>query len=459
MVDRVGLRRFQSHLSAATDTNIPTVGQKHFIKDCVDGVEYKRITDKWVIRDDPNTICLTISAGTDGGSVNKSNSKSINPLFFWINEIGLKHRFSYPLTSLAAYANHKIPYQILLSKFIDELNELDKGLTIVTKGGCKFFLKVRLFQMIVDLVAAKDLLQINGHSGLCGCRWCLHTGEKKGENTGVLYCVGNSSCNSGVNRVWNNMMPQFCKLQKNEISSFDGVIGISILLKLSYFRWTTQVACDILHNLLEGLCKKILKNICSLYKTLIPSIDERIKLIETPSMYHREIRSLNEAAKFKAIEYYMLFAYCKDVFKNIISENHFNILKSVETFIGLIMNPSEKSEQAKASLLQMAFNLLRSVEIEFGEEDITMASHTVLHFPLSIWNLGPLYTNSTFMLEDLMGSLTSSIYGGKANMDHKALENWSIHQMTSLKRVRQFTFQYEHGLYLFFSKVADTHNV
>ncbi|EFC37711.1 predicted protein [Naegleria gruberi] len=142
MVDRVGLRRFQSHLSAATDTNIPTVGQKHFIKDCVDGVEYKRITDKWVIRDDPNTICLTISAGTDGGSVNKSNSKSINPLFFWINEIGLKHRFSYPLTSLAAYANHKIPYQILLSKFIDELNELDKGLTIVTKGGCKFFLKV-----------------------------------------------------------------------------------------------------------------------------------------------------------------------------------------------------------------------------------------------------------------------------------------------------------------------------
>ena len=96
------------------------------IEDATNGEEYKRLTENGWLSHDPNTLCLTISAGTDGGAIDKSSSESINPLFFWINEIDLKHRFAYPLTSLAAYANHKISYHILLDKFIDELIRLDK---------------------------------------------------------------------------------------------------------------------------------------------------------------------------------------------------------------------------------------------------------------------------------------------------------------------------------------------
>ena len=65
----------------------------------------------------------------------------------------------------------------------------------------------------------------------------------------------------------------------------------------------------------------------------------------------------------------------------------------------------------------------------------------------SIWNLGPLFTNSTFMLEDAIGAIISTIKNGKVNMDKKALEAWSIHKMIGLRKVRSNLFQLEKGKY------------
>ena len=65
----------------------------------------------------------------------------------------------------------------------------------------------------------------------------------------------------------------------------------------------------------------------------------------------------------------------------------------------------------------------------------------------SIWDLGPLFTNSTFMMEDAIGTIISTIKNGKVNMDYKALEAWAIHRMVALRKVRSNLFQLEKGMF------------
>ena len=269
-----------------TTTTNPT---PQTIADCCDATEYERITGNgwW----DDKALCLTLSAGTDGACATKSTNKSINPLLAWINELPLESRFSYPVSFLLAYANHSIPYKVLLHNFINEMILLDKGVEVNDPNtpNSSFILKVRLFNMILDLVSIQELLNISGHAGCNGCRFCNLLGCKE-KDTGVIYSTmsGNYGGQS-FTRNWEQMKPNFIKLHKKEISSFDGVSGVSILLKLPYFRWTTQVSCDILHNLLEGLCKKVLNRIVVLYDRHVPDLNSKFHHLEI-GMNHRNLK-------------------------------------------------------------------------------------------------------------------------------------------------------------------------
>ncbi|KAF0975565.1 hypothetical protein FDP41_005559 [Naegleria fowleri] len=109
------------------------------------------------------------------------------------------------------------------------------------------------------------------------------------------------------------------------------------------------------------------------------------------------------------------------------------------------MHPVVRSLEILYSMKKEIFEILQTIEMDFDIIILTLASHTVIHFPLSIFYLGPLWCMSTFMLEDLVGSIISSVQGGKNNMDHKALQNVSLHQVISMKRVRSFTFQFKKG--------------
>ena len=268
MIDLVGFKEFKSFIRK------PDFSSQE-IRDGWDGVEYERIISDWY-DDSEDCLCCTISGGTDGASAAKSNHSSINPMLFWINEIPLLNRFCYPLTNLVAYANHKVPYDILLERFVNELLLLDKGKKITTPKGIQFTLKVRLYQMICDLVAIQELIHIAGHAGFCGCRYCNQHGFKH-PGSAVLYTVG-QGVQGKITRDWNYIIKQYKRMQNGEISHFDGVSAITILSRLEYFHWNSQLSCDILHNLLEGLCSKVLDYIVTTYKNYLSDINGMLLL-------------------------------------------------------------------------------------------------------------------------------------------------------------------------------------
>ena len=108
---------------------------------------------------------------------------------------------------------------------------------------------------------------------------------------------------------------------------------------------------------------------------------ENIATINTPSMYHRQVRDLGNLAHYKAIEFYMIFAYCTSAFKGILSEAHFNIMERIKELISTIMNPFPK-DSTEIKLFEFRVSiLLQNIEKELGSNCCTLATHSVKHFP------------------------------------------------------------------------------
>ena len=244
MVDNIGLTTFKSVL-----VNPSTDG---FINDSVDGVEYERITKDWKSSED---LCLTLVAAADLGSTSKSSSKSMTTLIGNFAEIALDIRFSYPLTLLMAYCSQKIPLNYVIHYMVSELQQLDIGVKCRTRFGEEFKLKVRLLNFLCDLVACKDLLQMTGHGSACSCRFC----KKIGCSFNDRFIFDSQSPGNFRSRDWKGIL----EIYLNNTFPREGVLAKTILVNLPYFQWTKQVSCDILHNMFEGLCKKVLKKVVS----------------------------------------------------------------------------------------------------------------------------------------------------------------------------------------------------
>ncbi|KAF0983471.1 hypothetical protein FDP41_010536 [Naegleria fowleri] len=363
MVDLIGLRNFKAHCTVQ-----PSIDE---INDCIDSIEYERVVRGWK---EPDAVCITLIGGGDSGSVSKSSRKSVLPLVAWITELPLQYRYSFPLTMLLAYSNKPIPFNTLLDRFISELLILNQGKECKTEQGVIYRLKARLFTFLVDLDACYDLLCMTNHAGTSSCRWCKKNGRKIQDRT--IYSSGGNE----QERVWSEIVANYKLMLKGEIQQFDGVKGLSILVRLPYFTWTTQIACDLLHNLLEGLCAKLLNFIKNKYN--IDTINNKLYEIKTPSFYHRRVRGLDELSYFKAIEYYIIFSYCIEVFQDEISDNHYHILNRLSTFIRTIIHPVVRSLEVLYSMKKEIFEILQAIETDFNIIILTLASHTVVHFPL-----------------------------------------------------------------------------
>jgi len=107
---------------------------------------------------------------------------------------------------------------------------------------------------------------------------------------------------------------------------------------------------------------------------------ERISKINQPALYYRKVRSLKELANFKAIEYYMIFCYCRDIFRGVLSAQQMLVVDKLSAFLHKIMIPTQKDISVVNFLLEEVYQLLLLVEDHFGRVLITLTSHTVVHF-------------------------------------------------------------------------------
>ena len=131
---------------------------------------------------------------------------------------------------------------------------------------------MRLLQVLVDLVAASELLGMVSHNGNSSCRFCNHKGQKF-DTMLFLYGEGCDFTERNIDHIrqyYHDPKDGECNGLKERPS---------VLLKLPYFNITTQVSADLLHNLCEGLCSKFLSRITTSIKDTNETNFKHIKLI------------------------------------------------------------------------------------------------------------------------------------------------------------------------------------
>jgi len=246
IINVIGLKSFQERMNVECN---PT-----HITDSIDSLQYERITRGWK-QNSGNCISSTISVMEDGGSARESTNQETVVAFACCNELPINERFSYAVVGLMAFSSIWIPFRLLLRYFISKLKDFNYGKEVNTKFGT-IVLKIRLLTCLLDLVAASDALEMVAHSGYSSCRFCNHQGIQADNRCVFPYtCMFDHTTRdydrildyfySGMNPEWNNEHTK-------------GIKGISILSELDYFDWTRQISADLLHNMLEGFCQKIL---------------------------------------------------------------------------------------------------------------------------------------------------------------------------------------------------------
>jgi hypothetical protein len=151
---------------------------------------------------------------------------------------------------IAAYASDlkQFGYDAVLKPLIADLKKLDSGIPI-HKGTNRVLLKARLVQLVGDNLAANQTIgMVSSFSAKHFCRFCIMSSEQ------TQYAT---VCPANLLRTKENHALHVSQA-KDHASSYKnhGVKNGSSLDDLPYFSCIESTVPDIMHDLLEGICKK-----------------------------------------------------------------------------------------------------------------------------------------------------------------------------------------------------------
>ena len=274
---------------------------------------------------------LTFTINSDGFNINNTSKLEPWPIYFIINELGFKHRFSLKYVILLGIYYGKIHPNLnkLLQMCLEnQMNIFTSGLTI---GGnhYKFFIT----HASLDKPARSSLMEMTSHSSTLGCMFCftqlktLEVGRKKFktfpfENALQLLREDDDFTATGISSTINSEM-QF------------GQKRVTFFANFSNFKPVSGQIIDLLHCLFGGCVKKICllmfdyqyrDESFSLYK-VVDRINKEIEKLKPPSIFATRIRSFSNIKYFRAHEFraFILF-YGPILLKEFLPVNQFRNL-------------------------------------------------------------------------------------------------------------------------------------
>lgn len=180
-----------------------------------------------------------------------------------------------------------------------------------------------------------------------------------------------------------------------------------------------------MHSVLVGIVKKQLdlwldsvnhKESFYIKPKLQEALNTRILSIKPPSDIARRPRPISEMANYKANEYRNLLLYylpCSldDLLKKCYVD-HFNLLSAAIYLLLEERIPKENIQRADIMLNQYC----DAFEKFYGSHNVTLNLHLLRHISSAVQNLGPLWSQSAFGLEDNNGVLIKT--AAKHNILH-----------------------------------------
>lgn len=391
----------------------PHSADGNFISDIHDGIQYKKACEKY-----NGLKVLSMVVCTDGAVIFKSPQKSLWAIQLYLNF--LKPSKRYIAENVLVVGLHCTSEKPDMQKFfyplLREMKQLieNGGFTVKKNGNSHQFMPI-ISHCCCDLPAKVDVQGMISYNGYNSCGYCLHPGisvKQNGSSTSVVRYIKRKQ--NEKSRTHTQMLNTYERLKSTSIS---GVQKISCLVALEDFDLIDGFCLDYMHSVLLGVVKKLMslwldspnhKEPFYIKPKLQPILEARIQNIKPTREIARAPRSISEKANFKANEYRSLLLYYLPCSLNNVLEkryaDHFMLLSSAIYMLLQDRIPIQNVETAEKRLIKFADDF----EKLYKKQNVTMNVHLMRHIGTAVRNLGPLWSQSAFAMEDNNGKLVKT---------------------------------------------------
>uniref|UniRef100_A0ABD2W9C4 Transposase domain-containing protein n=1 Tax=Trichogramma kaykai TaxID=54128 RepID=A0ABD2W9C4_9HYME len=359
------------------------------IEDVYDGNSYRTFREN--LPEESKNKYVTMVFNTDGAPKFKSSNKSIWPIYLMVNEIPRQDRLNKIICCGLWFHQKKPDMCVYLQKFVDMFNRIEH-ITCLIKWQ-NVLIKPYIVSCCVDAPARAAVQGVMQFNGYYGCNWCLHPGVSDGA---MRYPVLDPVPAERTHEDTLNVMLNFVNNPKNEM----GIKYPSPFICLTGFNMIEGFLPDYMHFALEGIASQMLDYFVSnLTDHDIEIIDSRMEKIAVPKHLKRFSRGISERHLWKAREWenFVLY-YSIPVLKTILKDDkYYHWLLFVEGLYIILQDKIDIGELNKAHRLFNSF--LADMTRNYGPHAMKYNIHLLSHVCKSVFNWGPVWTNSTFCFE------------------------------------------------------------
>ncbi|KAK3918469.1 L-carnitine dehydrogenase [Frankliniella fusca] len=362
---------------------------------------------------------ISLMWNTDGFSIFKSSLFSVWPFYLSINELppNLRLKKENMLLGGLWFGTGKFDPNLFLKPIYGELCKLREGF-LVHVSSCidPIKLQVGVLCGTCDVPAKSCFFHHIAFNGLYGCLKCLSRGLKSAASGNVFVYPFEEQLSLRSEEVY---LRQIEDTRHSNGQPVFGVRGPSYLQKMVLMSPIASTAIDIMHCVFLG-CQKTLLHLLfdktyqdrefSLH-TCTNIVNDYLNSIKPPHFLQRCPQSLKKLAFWKASEYEsFFFFYSLPIFSVIMDSvffNHFVLL--YESLCLLCQESVLETDIVLAQTLIDKF--VERYQVLYGLRHMTHNLHLLRHLPNVVRELGPLWTSTCYLFEDLNGTLKHSVHG------------------------------------------------
>lgn len=294
---------------------------------------------------------LTCSVNTDGVSVFNSNTLSLWPILYTINEIPYSLRRKCVCVAGIWFGKGKPNFNSYMQPLVSLFQELSTTGFVWNFAKKSYEYKLYLLNVISNSMARCSIQGLQQHNGTHGCNCCL-------QKTASVQNVHGK-------RVYIPQFPlakprtheHYLQCLRNDDQT-SGVLKRSCLANIQYFDMINGFPIDYMHCVCLGVVRRLtfewfdsknhaLEFYC---KTQITVVQENLRKVKVPHELLRTVRSITQMSHWKANEWRTFLFIAPTVLANVLPDNyinHFSLLSSA-MFILLQKNiPIDKLKKAE----------------------------------------------------------------------------------------------------------------
>lgn len=356
-----------------------------------------------------NANVFSVILNTDGVATVRSNTSSLWPILLICNFLPPRLRFKDENIIVAAlyHGKEKPPLHEYFQPVAVEFEHLSSAGIFIRDR----YFKIAVTHAVLDLPAKALLSQMMQYNSARACISCLHPGERT--RRGIRYTYKNYSKLRTHSSMLNDM-----KGVNERQKVINGMKGVSPMIAFEYFDMSKSFVTDYMHGALLGITNNMILFWTSTKNKKKPSyinkknraiFNSRLLQIRPPSYISRRPRSLQYLKFFKAAEFRsLLLYYLPVVLERLLPSKYIHHLCLLSSSVYTLL----KEKISNAEMLQAEDKLklfVKQYQEYYGEVNMTMNIHSLLHLVDCVRDFGPLWTYSMFAFESYNGVLKSFI--------------------------------------------------